>query len=67
MDYAYSKAASVEEGHILVVDDNHENLRILVQLLTDAGYRVHAATKGSLALTRGDLTLADPQGAQRKD
>ena len=59
MDYAYSKAASVEEGHILVVDDNHENLRILVQLLTDAGYRVHAATKGSLALGAVKQSLPD--------
>lgn len=47
------------EGNILVVDDNPENLRILVKVLTDAGYKVHAASKGSLALGAVERSLPD--------
>ncbi len=37
-------------GDILVVDDAVANLKILVSLLDDAGYRVRAATSGKAAL-----------------
>jgi len=37
-------------GTILVVDDNHDNLRLLRDLLTGQGYRVTVATGGEKAL-----------------
>ncbi len=39
------------KGHILVVDDAPANLRLLVEILSDYGYRVRPAVNGSLALS----------------
>ncbi len=36
---------------ILVVDDNHENLRLFAGVLTQHGYTVRVAPSGHLALT----------------
>ncbi|MBE9117954.1 response regulator [Lusitaniella coriacea LEGE 07157] len=49
---------------ILVVDDTPENLRLLVNLLTQKGYKVRAVPSGKLALSgielsRPDLILLD--------
>jgi PAS domain S-box-containing protein len=37
-------------GDILVVEDNHASLKLLVNILTKAGYRVRPASNGELAL-----------------
>lgn len=37
-------------GEILIVDDNPDNLKFLMDLLTQAGYRVRPASDGELAL-----------------
>ncbi|SCX96165.1 response regulator [Desulfoluna spongiiphila] len=58
-DHTLSGSWDHTEGNILVVDDNPENLRILVKLLTEAGYKVHAASKGSLALGAVERSLPD--------
>ena len=39
---------------ILVVDDTRENLKLLVHILTEAGYRVRPANSGELALAAID-------------
>lgn len=59
MDPTHSGEWNHAEGNILVVDDNPENLRILVQVLTEAGYKVHAASKGALALGAVERALPD--------
>jgi CheY-like chemotaxis protein len=53
-----------DKADILVVDDNPSNLRILVQLLSQQGYKVRPVTNGRLALTAAqakppDLILLD--------
>jgi two-component system, NtrC family, sensor kinase len=50
--------------NILVIDDTPDNLRLLVRVLTEQGYRVRAAPNGKLALTAAqkvppDLILLD--------
>ena len=59
MEQTLSGSLNHAGGNILVVDDNPENLRILVQLLTDAGYKVHAASKGAMALGAVERSLPD--------
>lgn len=44
---------------ILVVDDNHENLRLLAGVLTQQGYTVRVAPSGHLALTSAKAKLPD--------
>lgn len=53
-----------KKATILVVDDNPENLRVLMQLLQDQGYRVRPIPNGAHALTTAqkeppDLILLD--------
>lgn len=55
---------SSQKATILVVDDNLENLRILIQLLQDQGYRVRPVPNGKYALKSAqkeppDLILLD--------
>jgi CheY-like chemotaxis protein len=52
------------EHSILVVDDDHEVIEMLVQLLGEEGYRVSSAVDGQAALNvmarqAADLVLAD--------
>lgn len=52
------------KGDILVVDDTPANLRLLVHLLTERGYKVRALPSGKLALAAvknhpPDLILLD--------
>lgn len=42
---------------ILIVDDNHTNLRILVKILSEQGYKARSTSNGRLALS---LAQADP-------
>jgi len=54
----------IRSGNILVVDDTKENVRILVEALGDAGYKVRPALSGKLALKaaqreKPDLILLD--------
>ncbi|MES9989148.1 MAG: EAL domain-containing protein [Candidatus Thiodiazotropha endolucinida] len=49
---------------VLIVDDNHDNLRVLGGMLQEAGYQVRAALSGALALqsirsSAPDLVLLD--------
>lgn len=51
-------------GNILVVDDNPQNLRLLIAILSMRGYKVRPAPSGSIALesafsTQPDLILLD--------
>ncbi|HAJ64382.1 MAG TPA: hybrid sensor histidine kinase/response regulator, partial [Cyanobacteria bacterium UBA8543] len=55
---------SISQGNILVVDDTPANLRLLVGILTEKGYKVRPVPNGELALSaaRGfppDLILLD--------
>ena len=45
-----SEGANEARGNILVVDDNPQNLRLLVGMLSEKGYRVRPAPNGALAL-----------------
>ncbi|MCP4539699.1 MAG: response regulator [Chloroflexi bacterium] len=46
-------------ANILVVDDNHENLRLLAGVLTQRGHTVRVAPNGRLALTSVQAKLPD--------
>ena len=61
MDSTESRAknGNMAKGNILVVDDNPNNLRILVGMLSDRGYKVRPASSGPLALRSVQLTLPD--------
>ena len=53
-----------KRGRILVVDDNPDNLKVLMKLLTDYGFAVYPAAEGELALrfvqsTPPELILLD--------
>ncbi|ARV59072.1 hypothetical protein BZZ01_10865 [Nostocales cyanobacterium HT-58-2] len=47
------------KGNILVVDDNLPNLRLLVEILSEQGYKVRPAPNGPLALMSVQSTLPD--------
>ena len=40
----------LRKGNILIVDDTPENLSVLLQMLTEQGYRVRPALSGEIAL-----------------
>lgn len=44
------EARDRHKGDILVVDDTLANLRLLVNMLTERGYKVRGVPNGSLAL-----------------
>lgn len=44
---------------ILVVDDTRENLRLLVRLLAEQGYKVRPTASGSMALTAAQISPPD--------
>ncbi|MGK7903601.1 MAG: response regulator [Hormoscilla sp.] len=51
-------------GNILVVDDNHKNLQLLVEILSNKGYKARPAKSGEVALrsvasSKPDLILLD--------
>ncbi|NEP14375.1 MAG: response regulator [Symploca sp. SIO2C1] len=48
-----------DQSNILVVDDTPANLRLLVNMLTDKGYKVRAVPNGKLALSAVSLSLPD--------
>ncbi len=54
-----SEGANEARGNILVVDDNPQNLRLLVGMLSEKGYRVRPAPNGALALRSVQSTLPD--------
>jgi two-component system cell cycle response regulator len=59
-----SQESTTSRGDLLVVDDTPANLRLLAQVLQEAGYRVRAVTTGFRALTAArqdppDLVLLD--------
>ena len=62
---SYSAAAAgPATGDILIVDDNAESLRLLTEMLSDAGYKTRPAPSGELALRalesiEPDLILLD--------
>lgn len=53
------KSEQHNQGNILVVDDNHDNLRLLATLLTQHGYRVRPAPSSAHALTTTRKELPD--------
>jgi signal transduction histidine kinase/DNA-binding response OmpR family regulator len=48
-----------DKGRILVVDDNPENMRLLMNILSARGYTVHPATEGAIALRFVESVLPD--------
>jgi PleD family two-component response regulator len=59
-----SAPAASGKGTILAVDDTHDSLKLITDILTAAGYRVHPADSGELALASvvaspPDLILLD--------
>jgi signal transduction histidine kinase len=60
----FLKAVDTYKGNILIVDDQLENLQVLSQTLSEAGYKVKGAVKGEMALRASrsgnlDLILLD--------
>ena len=58
------KAASIDDKHVLVVDDNEDFRSLLVKVLQDEGYKVQSANNGKVALStiesnRPSLILLD--------
>lgn len=51
--------ASHAGADILVVDDTRENLRLLVRLLVERGYKVRPASSGRMALTAAQISPPD--------
>jgi two-component system, NtrC family, sensor kinase len=47
------------KGNLMVVDDTVANLRLLVNLLTENGYKVRAASNGKLAVSSVQLSAPD--------
>lgn len=66
--------AEADRGHLLVVDDTREHLRLLVDMLSEQGYKVRPAVNGRRALTVAramlpelillDVTMPDMSGYQ---
>ncbi len=54
-----SESANEARGNILVVDDNPQNLRLLMGMLSEKGYRVRPAPNGALALRSVQSILPD--------
>lgn len=52
-------AESKHQINILLVDDNLENLRLLIQMLSKRGYKVRPANQSSLALSVARTTAPD--------
>ncbi|AUI70137.1 response regulator [Beggiatoa leptomitoformis] len=48
-----------QKPNLLIVDDNPANLRLLVSLLTDSGYKVRPVPSGALALSAAQLLPPD--------
>ncbi len=46
-------------AEVLVVDDTRENLRLLVRLLVERGYKVRPASNGRMALTAAQISPPD--------
>lgn len=51
--------ATAENGDILIVDDNPNNLQVLMGLLGQAGYKVRPALSGEIALRAVEVSLPD--------
>ena len=56
---SHPENGSRTKGSVLVVDDNHDNLRLLTGILTEKGYKVRPAPSGLLALKSVQSTLPD--------
>lgn len=50
---------SSSEATIMIVDDNHQNLRLLSGILSNRGYRVRIAPGGTMALKSIEKSLPD--------
>ncbi|MFA5834048.1 MAG: response regulator [Bacteroidota bacterium] len=50
------KAISVDDKHVLVVDDNDDFRSLLVKVLQDAGYIVQSANNGKVALSNIEVS-----------
>ena len=48
-----------EQGSVLIVDDNPNNLQVLMALLEQAGYKVRPALSGEVALRAIEVSLPD--------
>jgi PAS domain S-box-containing protein len=51
--------AGSSKGDILIVDDTPANLRVLINILDEQGYKIHPASEGSLALRFADASPPD--------
>lgn len=49
----------MNEGNLLIVDDNPNNLQILHQILAEAGYKVRPALSGDIALKAIEAAMPD--------
>jgi signal transduction histidine kinase len=56
--YATGQAA-MNDGNLLIVDDNPNNLQILHQILAEAGYKVRPALSGEIALRAIEAAIPD--------
>lgn len=54
-----ASGVSYPGAEILVVDDVRENLRLLVRLLAERGYKVRPASNGRMALTAAQIAPPD--------
>lgn len=58
-DSNHSEQPSQVRDDILVVDDTRENLRLLVRMLAESGYKVRPTASGSMALTAAQISPPD--------
>ena len=49
----------MEKANILIVDDTPDNVRLLMEMLSERGYKVRPATSGAHALTTARLEPPD--------
>jgi diguanylate cyclase (GGDEF)-like protein/PAS domain S-box-containing protein len=59
MDNMIEKGKNFKKGDVLVVDDNPQNLRLLLGILSDHGYKVRPAPSGPLALKSVSAIVPD--------
>lgn len=54
-----TKAAQNRGADVLVVDDTRENLRLLIRILAENGYKVRPVTNGRMAVTAAQIVPPD--------
>jgi PleD family two-component response regulator len=59
MNADVTRAAQNKGADVLVVDDTRENLRLLIRILAENGYKVRPVTNGRMAVTAAQIVPPD--------